>query len=196
MVGIVLVSHSARLVAGVRELVEQAVQGAVPLAVAGGIDDPDNPIGTDAMKVLEAIQSVYSDDGVVVLMDLGSALLSAEMAVEFLPQEQQPQIYLCSAPFVEGAYAAVVQASTGASAQSVMAEAAGALAAKIEQLGGWLTIACRPARRGTAEPERKGASRKRRSRSPWSSATGWDFMRGRRHASLARPVALPPTYNW
>ena len=136
MVGIVLVSHSARLVAGVRELVEQAVQGAVPLAVAGGIDDPDNPIGTDAMKVLEAIQSVYSDDGVVVLMDLGSALLSAEMAVEFLPQEQQPQIYLCSAPFVEGAYAAVVQASTGASAQSVMAEAAGALAAKIEQLGG------------------------------------------------------------
>ena len=136
MVGIVLVSHSARLVAGVRELVEQAVQGAVPLAVAGGIDDPDNPIGTDAMKVLEAIQSVYSDDGVVVLMDLGSALLSAEMAVEFLPQEQQPHIHLCSAPFVEGAYAAVVQASTGASAQSVVAEATGALAAKIEQLGG------------------------------------------------------------
>ena len=101
------------------ELVEQVAQGAVPLAVAGGIDDPDNPIGTDAMKVLEAIQSVYSDDGVVVLMDLGSALLSAEMAVEFLPEEQQPRIHLCSAPFVEGAYAAVVQASTGAPVQSL-----------------------------------------------------------------------------
>jgi phosphocarrier protein FPr len=58
------------------------------------------------------------------------------VAVEFLPQEQQPHIHLCSAPFVEGAYAAVVQASTGASAQSVVAEATGALAAKIEQLGG------------------------------------------------------------
>ncbi len=136
MVGIVLVSHSARLAEGVRELVEQVAQGAVPLAVAGGIDDPDNPIGTDAMKVLEAIQSVYSDDGVVVLMDLGSALLSAEMAVEFLPEEQQPRIHLCSAPFVEGAYAAVVQASTGAPVQSVVAEAIGALGAKIEQLGG------------------------------------------------------------
>ena len=136
MVGIVLVSHSARLAEGVRELVEQAAQGAVPLAVAGGIDDPDNPIGTDAMKVLEAIQSVYSDDGVVVLMDLGSALLSAEMAVEFLPEEQQPRIHLCAAPFVEGAYAAVVQASTGAPAQSVVAEAIGALAAKVAQLGG------------------------------------------------------------
>ena len=136
MVGIVLVSHSARLAEGVRELVEQVAQGAVPLAVAGGIDDPDNPIGTDAMKVLAAIQSVYSADGVVVLMDLGSALLSAEMAVEFLPEEQQPHIHLCSAPFVEGAYAAVVQASTGAPVQSVVAEAIGALGAKIEQLGG------------------------------------------------------------
>jgi len=136
MVGIVLVSHSAKLGDGVRELVEQAAQGAVPLAVAAGIDDPDNPIGTDAMKVLEAIQSVYSDDGVVVLMDLGSALLSAEMALEFLPDDQRPHVYLCSAPFVEGAYAAVVQASTGAPVRSVVAEATGALAAKIEQLGG------------------------------------------------------------
>ena len=136
MVGIVIVSHSARLAEGVRELAEQMTQGRVPLAVAGGIDDPDNPIGTDAMKVLEAIDAVYSDDGVVVLMDLGSALLSAEMAVEFLPEEQQPHIHLCSAPFVEGAYAAVVQASTGAPVQSVVAEAAGALAVKVAQLGG------------------------------------------------------------
>ncbi len=135
MVGIVLVSHSAKLGEGVRELVEQAAQGAVPLAVAAGIDDPDNPIGTDAMKVLAAIQSVYSDDGVVVLMDLGSALLSAEMALEFLPDDQRPHVHLSSAPFVEGGYAAVVHASTGAAVQSVLAEAAGGLAAKVAQLG-------------------------------------------------------------
>ena len=136
MVGIVLVSHSARLGEGVRELVEQAAQGAVPLAVAAGIDDPEHPIGTDAMEVLAAIESVYSDDGVVVLMDLGSALLSAEMALELLPDEQRPRVHLCAAPFVEGAYAAVVQASTGASLPSVLAEASGALAAKMEHLGG------------------------------------------------------------
>ncbi len=84
MVGIVIVSHSAKLAEGVRELADQMVQGKVLMAAAGGIDDPEQPIGTDAMKVLEGIQSVYSDDGVVILMDLGSALLSAEMSLDFL----------------------------------------------------------------------------------------------------------------
>ena len=135
MVGIVIVSHSARLAEGVRELAEQMTQGAVPLAVAGGIDDSENPIGTDAMKVLEAIQSVYSDDGVVVLMDLGSALLSAETALEFLPDEQRPNVYLCGAPLIEGAMAAAVQASLGAPVTQVMAEAETALTVKTEQLG-------------------------------------------------------------
>ena len=136
MVSLVFVSHSALLAEGVRQLAEQMTQGAVPMAVAGGIDDPDNPIGTDAMKVLAAIESVYSDDGVVVLMDLGSALLSAEMALEFLSDEQRPHVHLCPAPLVEGALAAAVQASVGASAAHVMAEALGALAVKVEHMGG------------------------------------------------------------
>ncbi|MBN1120723.1 MAG: phosphoenolpyruvate--protein phosphotransferase [Anaerolineae bacterium] len=136
MVGIVLVSHSATLASGLEELINQMVQGKVPLASAGGIDDPENPIGTDAFKVQAAIESVYSDDGVVVLMDLGSALLSAEMALEFLSPEQQEKVYLCPAPLVEGGLAAAVQASVGGSAEQVMAEAQGALAAKIEQISG------------------------------------------------------------
>jgi len=78
----------------VRELAEQMVQGKVSLAVAGGIDDPENPLGTDAIQVNQAIASVYSDEGVVVLMDLGSALMSAE-ALEFLPEEQQDKVHLC-----------------------------------------------------------------------------------------------------
>ena len=84
MVGLVIVSHSAPLAEGVRELAGQMTGGRVPLAVAGGIDDPENPIGTDPMRVLEAIDAVYSDDGVVVLMDLGSALLSAETRARLL----------------------------------------------------------------------------------------------------------------
>ena len=134
MVGIVFVSHSAKIAEGVRELANQMVQGKVPLAIAGGIDDPENPIGTDAMKVYEAIQSVYSEDGVIVLMDLGSALLSAEMALEFLDPEQQANVVLSPAPFVEGALAAAVQASVGGTREHVLEEARGALAMKLDQL--------------------------------------------------------------
>jgi phosphocarrier protein FPr len=134
MVSIVIVSHSAKLAEGVRELAEQMVQGQLRLAATGGIDDPENPIGTDAMKVYEAIEAVYDDDGVVVLMDLGSALLSAEMALEFLEPQRRANVYLCEAPLVEGTMAAAVQASVGGDVRQVMAEARGALAMKAAQL--------------------------------------------------------------
>lgn len=134
MVGIVIVSHSAKLASGVQELANQMVQGDIKIAVAAGIDDPENSFGTDVMQVYQAIESVYSDDGVVVLMDLGSAVLSAEMALEFLTEEQRNKVKLCEAPLVEGTIAAVVQAANGANIDRVLAEARGALAAKIAQL--------------------------------------------------------------
>lgn len=83
----------------------------MPIAVAAGADDPEHPLGTDAAKIRRAIEEVYSDDGVLVLMDLGSAILSAEMAVDFLPEDKRANVRLCAAPIVEGAIAAVVQAS-------------------------------------------------------------------------------------
>jgi multiphosphoryl transfer protein len=134
MVGIVIVSHHAKLAEGLRDLAEQMVSQAVPIAVAGGIDDPENPFGTDAMKVYAAIEAVYSPEGVLVLMDLGSALLSAETALEFLSPEQRANVLLCAAPLVEGTLAAVVQAAIGAELRHVRDEAVGALAAKSEQL--------------------------------------------------------------
>ncbi len=134
MVGIVIVSHSALLAAGVQELARQMVQNAVPLASAAGIDDAENPLGTDVMAIQDAIASVYSQDGVLVLMDLGSAVLSAEMAWEFLTTEQQANVKLCAAPLVEGTIAAAVQAATGASLEAVIAEAQNALTAKASQL--------------------------------------------------------------
>lgn len=135
VIGIVIVSHSKQLALGVRELAAQMVQGQVSIAVAAGIEDPENPLGTDPIQVYEAIASVFSDDGVLVLMDLGSALLSAEMAIEFLPEAQQQKVYLCEAPLVEGAIAAVVAAAAGSDIHQVMAEARGALLAKATQLG-------------------------------------------------------------
>ncbi|MBD2247035.1 phosphoenolpyruvate--protein phosphotransferase [Nostoc sp. FACHB-888] len=135
MIGIVIVSHSKQLALGVRELAAQMVQGQVPIAVAAGIEDPDNPLGTDPIQVYEAIASVFSDNGVLVLMDLGSALLSAEMAIEFLPEAQQQKVHLCEAPLVEGTMAAVVAAAAGRDIHQVIAEARGALLAKATQLG-------------------------------------------------------------
>lgn len=134
MVGIVIVSHSKRLAEGVRELVEPMVQGKVPLAVAAGTDDAQNPLGTNAMQVYQAIASVYSEEGVLVLMDLGSALLSAEMAREFLPPEQQKKVHLCAAPLVEGAIAAAVAAAAGKDIRGIIAEAQEALLSKTTQI--------------------------------------------------------------
>ena len=127
MVGIVIVSHSAKLAAGVEELARQMVREPLPIAIAGGIDDPIGPFGTDAMEVYAAIESAYSEDGVIVLMDLSNAVKSAQMALEFLPQNKRSKVRLCEAPLVEGAIAAAVQAVAGASLEKVIAEARGAL---------------------------------------------------------------------
>lgn len=134
MVGLVFVSHSAKLAEGVKEIAEQMTRGKCMIAVAGGIDDPQNPFGTDPIKVQAAIESVYGRDGVLVIMDLGSALLSAETALEFLDPGQAQNVKLCAAPLVEGAVAAAVQASIGANLTDVMNEALNALQAKSEQL--------------------------------------------------------------
>jgi phosphoenolpyruvate-protein phosphotransferase/dihydroxyacetone kinase phosphotransfer subunit len=135
MVGLVIVSHSARLAEGVAELARGMGGPDVPLRATGGLDLPDRPLGTDASLVLKAIDEVYSDDGVVVLMDLGSAVLSAEMALDMLPREQRAHVVLCEAPLVEGAVAAAVQARLGSPLAVVIAEARGALAAKASHLG-------------------------------------------------------------
>jgi len=136
MIGIVIVSHSERLAEGVKELAGQMTQGKVPIEIAAGIDDLANPIGTDPMKVLTAIKSVHAAgaEGILVLMDLGSALMSAETAFDFLPEEMKEKVRLCAAPLAEGAISAAVQASMGASLDNAAAEALAALAAKQEQL--------------------------------------------------------------
>ncbi|MGK7892670.1 MAG: dihydroxyacetone kinase phosphoryl donor subunit DhaM, partial [Xenococcus sp. (in: cyanobacteria)] len=136
MVGIVIVSHSAKLAAGVKELAQQMIQNSVPLEIAAGLDDPDNPFGTDALQIQAAIESVREPTGVVVLMDLGSAILSAEMALEFLTEEKREKVRLCEAPLVEGAIAAVVEAASGASLEQVMASARASLSGKTSQLSG------------------------------------------------------------
>src|SRR3989440_10773259 len=116
-VGLVIVSHSSQLAAGVSELAGQITEGKVPIAPAGGAGD--NILGRSADKILAAIQAIDGPDGVLVLLDLGSAVLAAEMALELLDGEQQPRVLLTFAPLVEGAIAGAIEASLGHSLAEV-----------------------------------------------------------------------------
>lgn len=135
-VGIVVVSHSARLAEGAAELAREMASSAVKLAVAAGMDDAAHALGCDPLRVRAAIGEVDDDDGVLVLMDLGSALLSAEFARDLLEPDQQRRVQLCDAPLVEGLVAAAVASMTGASLGEVAAHARAALDAKREHLAG------------------------------------------------------------
>src|ERR1044071_7571325 len=106
----------------------------VSIQAAGGMSMDDATLGTDPIRILKAIEQVYSHDGVIVLMDLGSAILSSEMALEMMPEEKRSKVFLCEAPIVEGAIAAAVQARIGGSIQQVISEARSALTPKAQHL--------------------------------------------------------------
>jgi phosphocarrier protein FPr len=135
VIGIVLVSHSPKVAEGVAELAREMGGAEVRLEPVGGLDMPDRPLGTDAVLVMQAIERAWSEDGVLVLMDLGSAVLSAEMALDMLPPGRRERVLLCEAPFVEGAVAAAVAAKLGRSLPEVAEEARGGLGPKATHLG-------------------------------------------------------------
>ncbi|MDH6113211.1 PTS hybrid protein [Kitasatospora sp. MAP12-15] len=117
-VGIVLVSHSPQLAAGLRELTAQLGGGHVAVEVAAGA--ADGGLGTAYDLVLGAVARADSGAGVLVLPDLGSSVLTARAALLDLGRDE---VVLADAPFVEGAVAAVVTASTGAALGQVLAAA-------------------------------------------------------------------------
>ncbi len=153
MVGIVIVSHSNTLAEGVRELAAEMAGPEVKLELAGGLAE-EGALGTDAVRVMEAIGRADSGDGVLVLMDLGSAVLSAETALDFLTPEQRESVLLCEAPLVEGAVAAAVAARLGEPLAEVAKEARGGLQGKVAQLGAGEPAAPGPA--GTSAPLEEG----------------------------------------
>jgi PTS hybrid protein len=119
-VGLVIVSHSAAIAAGLAELVAQVAGEDVPIVTAGG--GPEGTLGTDGGRVLEALRTV-DGAGAVVLADLGSSLLAVKAALAELTPEAAGRIVLVDAPLVEGAIAAGVTASTGASLAEVVGAA-------------------------------------------------------------------------
>ncbi|VBB06663.1 phosphotransferase system mannose-type iia component [Lucifera butyrica] len=121
MVGMVIVSHSRKAADGIKELAAQMAGPGLNLIAAGGMND--GAIGTDAVRISEAIVRADSGDGVVVLVDLGSAVLSTETAIELLPGEIDVKI--ADAPILEGSIMAAVEASVGSPLAAVIAAAEG-----------------------------------------------------------------------
>jgi PTS hybrid protein len=120
-VGLVLVSHSAAIADGLAELIAQVAGPEVPIVAAGG--GPSGSLGTDGAKVQQALRHAADGGRAVVLMDLGSSILSVRAALEELPEAVCERLRVVDAPLVEGAVAAAVTASTGAGIAAV-AEAA------------------------------------------------------------------------
>jgi phosphoenolpyruvate---glycerone phosphotransferase subunit DhaM len=119
MVSLLIVSHSAQLAAGVKEFAEQVAGGKVQIAAAGGA--ADGSLGTSVDQIQERLQQIASPDGTLVLVDLGSAVLSVEMAIEALGANQ---VQISNAPLVEGAYLAAIEASAEGATLDQVSDAA------------------------------------------------------------------------
>ena len=124
MVGIVIVSHSAKVAEGIKEMAMQMARPDQRIIAAGGMED--GGIGTDAMKIQAAIESADDGTGVLVLVDLGSAVLSTDVALELVDPQLQERVRVADTPILEGAISAAVEASLGSSLDMVVTTAEGA----------------------------------------------------------------------
>ena len=120
-VGIVIVSHSAKVAEGAADMVRQMVGDSVAVAHTGG--DDAGGLGTSVPRIMQAIEEAWSDAGVAVLIDLGGAETNSEMAIEMLDEDRRGKVVICNAPIVEGAVIAAAEASGGSSLEKVQSVA-------------------------------------------------------------------------
>ena len=136
MIHLIIVSHHPDIARGIAALAAQMSAAPETIHTAAGIDDPDNPVGTDAVRIMQAILDADNPDGILILVDLGSAILSAQTALDLLDDPALvARCRISAAPLVEGAISAAVAASSGADLETVAREATQALAAKQAALG-------------------------------------------------------------
>lgn len=136
MIHLILVSHHPDIARGIAALAAQMSAAPETIHTAAGIDDPDNPVGTDAVRIMQTLLEADNPDGILILVDLGSAILSAQTALDLLNDPAlAARCRISAAPLVEGAISAAVAASSGADLETVAREATQALAAKQAALG-------------------------------------------------------------
>lgn len=120
-VSVVIVSHSPDVARGAADMVREMVGEDVRVAYCGG--NPEGGLGTDVAAILAAIEQVYTDKGVAMLVDLGGAETNSEMAIEMLDGNRGENVVICNAPIVEGAVMAATEAAGGADLDTVRATA-------------------------------------------------------------------------
>ncbi|MHC1748776.1 MAG: dihydroxyacetone kinase phosphoryl donor subunit DhaM [Cellulosilyticaceae bacterium] len=119
MVGIVVVSHSQKLAEGIIELAREMAGSELLMVEAAGLED--GSLGTDTTKIIRAIETVETGDGVIIMGDMGSSILSAQTAIELLEDETlKRRIRIADAPLVEGTVIAAIQASIGDNLEDVL----------------------------------------------------------------------------
>ncbi|WP_455001873.1 dihydroxyacetone kinase phosphoryl donor subunit DhaM [Cardiobacterium hominis] len=136
MIHLILVSHHPDIARGIAALAAQMSAAPETIHTAAGIDDADNPVGTDAVRIMQTLLEADNPDGILILVDLGSAILSAQTALDLLDDPAlAARCRISAAPLVEGAISAAVAASSGTDLETVAREATQALAAKQAALG-------------------------------------------------------------
>lgn len=119
MVNILIISHSLKIAEGTKELAEEMKQNDLKIEIVGGT--ADGKLGTDPDQIEKNLKNMDYEDGIVVLADLGSAVMSFNMVKEWLPKKMQKKIKLADAPIVEGAVLGAIEASLGKNLEQVLA---------------------------------------------------------------------------
>lgn len=118
--GILIVSHSEKLAEGIVELISEMANDTVVIKQAGGTED--GRLGTDAVRVQAAIESMADCSAILIYCDLGSSIISSEMAIEMLEDDAlREKVQIVDCPIVEGAFTGVVQASITEDAAEIVA---------------------------------------------------------------------------
>ncbi|MEG0075951.1 MAG: dihydroxyacetone kinase phosphoryl donor subunit DhaM [Eubacterium sp.] len=107
--GIVIVSHSAKLAEGLVDIVSEMNDGSVKIMAAGGADE--GRIGTNALKIMSAIESMEDCNNILLYVDMGSSVISTEAAIDMIDEDLAEKVQVVDCPLVEGAFAGVVQAT-------------------------------------------------------------------------------------
>jgi len=127
MIGIILVSHSSKIVEGLYDMIKEMVNidsdnEQLSLQVAGGTED--GRLGTSAITIFDKIEECSNCSDIFIFCDMGSAFLSAEMAQEMCDPVTEKKVRIVNVPLIDGAFFASVQASIGKNAEEIMGDLA------------------------------------------------------------------------
>jgi len=121
MIGFILVSHSNKLVEGLKEIAEQINGKESNIKAIGGTSD--GRIGTNPIEIYEALEEMYDGDNILIFGDLGSSIMSAQMAIDMVSDKIREKTILVDSPLVEGAIAAIIQSSITQNLEEVISAA-------------------------------------------------------------------------